>query len=162
MGERGCHGPRYNSPVNVFHAPPRVIVVELILREIIHFHLYSSTSWGAIFNKFAAPMKIICRQSHCPLEIVFWVISTAITVAFQISVHIRVFILRKNTGPYGRIWAYTLMKYMAVSPYTLHFEVYTLFLESINTQKPVFPGKINATVTSYRCPIAGSRSSPIS
>ncbi len=40
------------------------------------------------------------------------------TVAFQISVHIRVFILRKNTGLYGLIWVYTLMKYMAVSPYT--------------------------------------------
>ncbi len=38
-------------------------------------------------------------------------------------------------------------------------ETYTLFPASITTEKPVFPGKINATMTSYWCPIVGSCSS---
>ena len=62
-----------NAPVNVFHGPPplpRGIAVELILREI-NSTCISLPHGGQFLINSTAPMKDICRQSHCPLEI-FW------------------------------------------------------------------------------------------
>ncbi len=85
-----------------------------------------------------------------------WYVSCGYTVAFQISVHIRVFILRKNTGLYGLIWVYTLTKYMAMSPYTLCSKSIRHFWKESLPRNQFFQDKS----TLHRHPIGAQSSGP--